>query len=69
VFVLSLGFYITPTLLGGPDSVMVSQLISREVNETLNWPVAAAVSTLLLVATFGGVAIFNKVVGIDRLFR
>jgi len=69
VFVLSLGFYITPTLLGGPDSVMVSQLISREVNETLNWPIAAAVSTLLLVTTFGGVAVFNKVVGIDRLFR
>lgn len=69
VFVLSLGFYITPALLGGPDSIMVSQIISREVNETLNWPVAAAVSTLLLMATFGGVAVFNKVVGVDRLFR
>lgn len=69
VFVLSLGFYITPALLGGPDSVMVSQIISREVNETLNWPVAAAVSTLLLIATFGGVAVFNKIVGVDRLFR
>lgn len=68
VFVLSLGFYITPTLLGGPDSVMISQIISRDVNETLNWPVAAAVSTLLLAATFGGVAIFNKLVGIDQLF-
>lgn len=68
VFVLSLGFYITPTLLGGPDSVMVSQIISRDINETLNWPVAAAVSTLLLLVTFGGVAIFNKLVGIDQLF-
>lgn len=68
VFVLSLGFYITPTLLGGPDTVMVSQIISMEVSETLNWPVAAAISSLLLVVTFGGVLIFNKLLGLDKLF-
>lgn len=68
VFVLSLGFYITPTLLGGPSTVMVSQIISMEVSETLNWPVAAAISSLLLIVTFGGVLIFNKLLGLDRLF-
>lgn len=48
VFLLSLGFYITPSLLGGRGSTMLSSLIVAFINEHLNWPMAAAGSLALL---------------------
>jgi ABC-type spermidine/putrescine transport system permease subunit I len=51
VFVLSLGFFITPALLGGGRVMMVAVLIEQQVRETLNWPFAAALSAVLLAAT------------------
>ena len=53
VFVLSLGFYITPALLGGDKVMMVAVLIEQEVRQTLNWPFAAALSAVLLALTLG----------------
>jgi ABC-type spermidine/putrescine transport system permease subunit I len=53
VFVLSLGFYITPALLGGGKVMMVAVLIEQEVRQTLNWPFAAALSAVLLAVTLG----------------
>lgn len=47
VFVLALGFYITPTLLGGANSTMMSVLIQENINRTLNWNLAAALSLLM----------------------
>ncbi|MBS0537667.1 MAG: ABC transporter permease [Proteobacteria bacterium] len=51
VFVLSLGFYITPALLGGGRVIMLAVMIEQEVHQTLNWPFAAALSASLLVVT------------------
>jgi ABC-type spermidine/putrescine transport system permease subunit I len=51
VFVLSLGFFITPALLGGGRVMMIAVLIEQQVRETLNWPFAAALSAVLLAAT------------------
>lgn len=51
VFVLSLGFFITPALLGGGRVIMIAVLIEQQVRETLNWPFAAALSAVLLAAT------------------
>jgi ABC-type spermidine/putrescine transport system permease subunit I len=51
VFVLSLGFFITPALLGGGRVIMIAVLIEQEVRQTLNWPFAAALSAVLLMAT------------------
>ncbi|MBV8393960.1 MAG: ABC transporter permease [Alphaproteobacteria bacterium] len=51
VFVLSLGFFITPALLGGGRVMMIAVLIEQEVRQTLNWPFAAALSAVLLAAT------------------
>ena len=48
VFVLSLGFFITPALLGGGRVMMIAVLIEQQVRETLNWPFAAALSAVLL---------------------
>ena len=53
VFVLSLGFFITPALLGGGKVMMVAVLIEQEIRQTLNWPFAAALSAVLLILTLG----------------
>ncbi len=51
VFVISLGFFITPALLGGGQVMMISVLIEQQVRELLNWPFASALSAVLLVTT------------------
>lgn len=51
VFMISLGFFVVPALLGGPRDILLAQLIEFNINNTLNWPFAAALSTVLLVAT------------------
>jgi ABC-type spermidine/putrescine transport system permease subunit I len=51
VFMISLGFFVIPALLGGPRNLLLAQLIEFNINQTLNWPFAAALSTVLLVAT------------------
>jgi ABC-type spermidine/putrescine transport system permease subunit I len=53
IFVLSLGFFITPALLGGGKVMMLAVLIEQEVHQTLNWPFAAALSAVLLALTLG----------------
>jgi mannopine transport system permease protein len=63
VFVLALGFYITPALLGGPRTLMISTLISQQVTEFLNFPFAGAISTVLLVFSIGIVVIFRRLIG------
>jgi ABC-type spermidine/putrescine transport system permease subunit I len=51
VFIVSLGFFITPALVGGPKQTMISNLIDFNVREVLNWPFAYALATTLLVGT------------------
>ncbi|HXP74513.1 MAG TPA: ABC transporter permease, partial [Stellaceae bacterium] len=51
VFIVSVGFFITPALLGGPHELMISNLIAFNVNQTLNWRMAFSLSDVLLAAT------------------
>jgi ABC-type spermidine/putrescine transport system permease subunit I len=51
VFIVSLGFFITPALVGGPRQMMVSNLIDFNVREVLNWPFAFALANVLLCGT------------------
>lgn len=51
VFAISLGFFIVPALLGGASDILLSQLIEFNINESLNWGMASALSTLLLIVT------------------
>lgn len=51
VFILGLGYYITPALVGGAADQMISQFIAFYTNQSLNWGMAAALSVLLLIAT------------------
>ena len=68
VFILSLGFFITPALMGGPSDVMIAMLIEREVEFTLNWSFASALAVILLGLTLAGFVLYNRVVRLDRVF-
>lgn len=67
VFVTSLGFFITPALLGGAGQTMISQVIIRQVQELLNWSFAGALSVLLLAATLIVLGIYGRVFGLSSL--
>jgi ABC-type spermidine/putrescine transport system permease subunit I len=67
VFVLSLGFFITPALLGGGRVIMISMVIEQQVREFLDWPFAAALSTVLLVATLAIYALIGRLTRGSRL--
>jgi putative spermidine/putrescine transport system permease protein len=67
VFILSVGYYITPALLGGQSGVLISNFIALHTEQTLNWGLAGALGGLLLAATLILYWLFNKLVGIERL--
>ncbi|MGY4501663.1 putative spermidine/putrescine transport system permease protein [Bradyrhizobium sp. GM24.11] len=65
VFILSLGFFVTPALLGGVADVTFVMLIDRQVNELLNWELAAAMAVILLAATLILVVLYWRLVGVS----
>lgn len=66
-FILCLGYYITPALVGGPTDQMVSYFVAHYTNEELNWGMTSALGTILLIATLLLYYAFEKLVGIDRI--
>ncbi len=66
VFLLSLGFFVTPALIGGPQQMMLATLVQQQVTELLNWPFAGAIVGVLLVFVMALVLVFNRVVRLDR---
>lgn len=66
VFILAIGFYITPALLGSPSDQMVSYFIAHYTNRTVNWGLASALGVLLLAMILVIYAIFNRLVGLSR---
>jgi len=60
VFILSLGFYVTPALVGGPQNLTIATLIGQQTTELLNWPFAGALAGVLLVVTLGLVGVFRR---------
>lgn len=52
VFVMGLGYYVTPALLGGADTPMIAMIIESNINTTLNWHLASALALVLFAATF-----------------
>lgn len=67
VFILSIGYYITPALLGSPNDQMVSYFVAFYTNTTINWGMATALGGLLLAATLLLYVIYGKLVGAGRL--
>ena len=66
-FILSLGYYITPALVGGPSDQMVSGIIAGAMNQENNWGKACALGAILLAATLVLFWVYNRLVGIDKV--
>src|SRR5262249_39795915 len=66
-FILSLGYYITPALVGGPKDQMISSFVADFINRESNWGMASALGTVLLVATLVLYFVYNRLVGIDKM--
>jgi len=67
VFIQALGYYITPALVGGADDQMISYFIAFYATRTVNWGMAAALSILLLTATLALYAVYNRLIGVERM--
>lgn len=59
-FILAIGFFVTPALMGGPSDVMIAMLIEREVEMTQNWPAAAMMTVVLLAVTLTLYAVYSR---------
>ncbi|WP_165668440.1 ABC transporter permease [Metapseudomonas otitidis] len=67
VFILSIGYYITPALLGSPNDQMVSYFVAFFTNTTINWGMATALGGMLLLATMVLYVVYSWLVGAGRL--
>jgi putative spermidine/putrescine transport system permease protein len=67
-FILCLGYYITPVLIGGASDQLISNFIANYVNAELNWEMAAALSFVLLASTLGLYVTMTRFLGLD-LFK
>jgi putative spermidine/putrescine transport system permease protein len=67
VFILAIGYYITPALVGGAADQMISYFVAFFTLETVNWGMAAALGTVLLAGTLLLYLLYARLVGIDRL--
>lgn len=62
-FILAIGFFVTPALMGGPGDIMIAMLIEREVELTQNWPAAAIMTVVLLTVTLILYGLYNRFSG------
>jgi putative spermidine/putrescine transport system permease protein len=69
VFIISLGFFITPALLGGLKDTMIAQIIEQEMSQTFDWPFAAALSTILIVVTTTLYIIYSRLMSVERIYE
>ncbi|MEL7212283.1 MAG: ABC transporter permease [Pseudomonadota bacterium] len=67
VFILAVGYYITPALVGGSDGQLISNLIAFHMTNSLNWSLAAALAALLLFGVLVLYWLYDRLVGIDNL--
>ena len=66
-FILAIGYYITPELVGGTEGVFISRYIAYHISTSLNWGLAAALGTILLAAVLLLYYVYDKIVGIDNV--
>ena len=67
VFILSIGYYITPALVGGASGSLISNTIAYHMKSSLDWAFASALGAMLLVGVLTIYWIYNKLVGIDNI--
>jgi putative spermidine/putrescine transport system permease protein len=67
VFILAIGYYITPELVGGTSGIFISNRIAFHISSSLNWGLAAALATMLLVVVLVLYWTYDRIVGIDNV--
>ena len=67
VFIISIGYYITPALVGGQSGTLISNFIAYHLETSLNWGLAAALGAILLAVVFALYILYDKIVGIDNM--
>ena len=67
VFILSIGYYITPEIVGGTSGSFISNQIAYHISSSLNWGLAAALGAILLVVVMGLYWAYDRIVGIDNV--
>ncbi|MDO6460954.1 ABC transporter permease [Granulosicoccaceae sp. 1_MG-2023] len=67
VFILAIGYYITPEIVGGTSGVFISNRIAYHISSSLNWGLAAALGTILLVVVLALYWLYDRIVGIDNV--
>jgi putative spermidine/putrescine transport system permease protein len=67
VFILAIGYYITPALVGGASGQLIGNFIALHMSKTLNWGLAAAMGAILLAGVLAVYWVYNRVVGIDNM--
>jgi putative spermidine/putrescine transport system permease protein len=67
VFILAMGYYITPALVGGRTGQLISNFIAYHMQQSLNWGLAAALGGILLAGVLALYWLYNRVVGIDNM--
>lgn len=67
VFILAVGYYITPALVGGASGQMISNMIATHMTKTLNWSLASALASMLLAGVLLLYWLYDRLVGIDKL--
>lgn len=68
VFIFSLGFYITPAILGGGRTLMAAEWIKMQILDIVRWGMGAMLATVLVIAILTTLAVFSRVVNLKRLF-
>ncbi len=67
VFILAIGYYITPALVGGTDGTLISNFVAYHISKSLNWGLAAALGAILLSIVLVLYVLYDKIVGIDNM--
>ena len=68
VFIISMGFYVTPALLGGAKDVLLAQIIEQQISDTLNWGFAAALSAILLAVTIVLFFFYDRLISPEKIY-
>ena len=68
VFIFSLGFFVTPTILGGGKTIMIAEYINLQVHESLRWGVGTMLATTLVAAILGLMLALSRIVDLRTLF-
>jgi len=67
VFILAIGYYITPALVGGQSGQLISNMIAFHMKQSLNWSLAAALGAILLAGVLILYWLYNRLIGVDNM--